>query len=143
MWILFAISASLFWGLTYVFNEQIYKKISIFSSLGITFFIVSIITLIFAFASGNLKTDITTLISSKRLLWYFVGGVTSLLIAEIFIGFSIVAKSATLAGLIEISYPVFIVLFSYLLFKETINISTFIGGAVVFIGIFIIYYFNK
>jgi drug/metabolite transporter (DMT)-like permease len=67
----------------------------------------------------------------------------SLLIAELCIGFSIISKNATLAGLIEISYPIFIALFSYLLFKNKITIPTVIGGIIVFFGIFIIYYFNR
>jgi len=67
----------------------------------------------------------------------------ALLIAEIFIGFSITAKSATLAGLVEISYPIFIALFSYLLFKSRVSVSTLIGGGIIFCGIFVIYYFNR
>lgn len=72
-----------------------------------------------------------------------IGAIVVMLIAELFIGFSITAKSATLAGLIEISYPIFIALFSYLLFKSQVSTSTIIGGIIVFAGIFVIYYFNK
>jgi drug/metabolite transporter (DMT)-like permease len=89
-----------------------------------------------------LKPDLITIASSKRVIYYLLAGTAALLIAEIFIGFSIIAKNATIAGLIEISYPIFIALFSYLLFKNTITISTVIGAAVIFIGIFIVYYFN-
>lgn len=143
MWILFALGASLFWGLTYVFNEQVYKKISVFTSLGIASLVIFIITLLISYFSGNLKPDLFSIVSSKQLLWYVIGGIVVLLIAELFIGFSITAKSATLAGLVEISYPIFIALFSYLIFKSKITIPTIIGGVVVFIGIFIIYYFNR
>lgn len=48
------------------------------------------------------------------------------MIAELLIGFSIVAKNATLSGLIEISYPIFIALFSYILFRHTLNMATII-----------------
>lgn len=143
MWILFAIGASLFWGLTYVFNERVYEKISVLTSLGITSLIVALITLLLSFVLGTLKSDIALLGSSKPLFWYFVGGVVALLVAEIFIGFSITAKSATLAGLVEISYPIFIALFSYFFFKQGVAIPTILGGVVIFIGIFIIYFFNK
>ncbi len=144
MWILYALGASIFWGLTYVLNEQVYKKASIFTSLGLTSLIVSIVLISFATFTGQLKPDIETLFSSKKLLFFFFSGVGALLIAELFIGFSIVAKNATLAGLIEISYPVFIALFGYILFKNTqISLSTCIGGILIFLGVFIIYYFNK
>lgn len=143
MWIFLALGASLFWGLTYVFNEQVYHKISIFTSLGLTSLIVAIITLLISWASGTMSTDISALGSSKQLLWYFIGGVAALLIAELFIGFSITAKNATLAGLIEISYPIFIAIFSYLLFKTKVSTPTLLGAILVFIGIFVIYYFNR
>ncbi len=142
MWILLALGASLFWGLTYVFNEQVYKKVSIFTSLGITSLIVGVITLIIAASLGQLRPDIDALLTSKKLLWYFLAGAGALLIAELFIGFSIVGKSATLAGLVEISYPIFIALFSYFLFKNNVTVPTIVGGLIIFAGIFVIYYFN-
>lgn len=143
MWIFLALGASLFWGLTYVFNEQIYKKISVLTSLGLTSIIVGVITLAVAVGVGTLKPDLVVLGGSKKLLWYFFGGVGALLIAELFIGFSIVAKNATVAGLIEISYPIFIALFGYFLFKNQITMPTILGAVVIFIGIFVIYYFNR
>jgi len=143
MWIIFALGASLFWGISYVLSGEIYKKISLFTSLGIASFVVCIITLLISYFSSSLKPDLISITSSKNLLWYIIGGILSLLIAELCIGFSIISKNATLAGLIEISYPIFIALFSYLLFKNKITIPTVIGGIIVFFGIFIIYYFNR
>jgi drug/metabolite transporter (DMT)-like permease len=67
----------------------------------------------------------------------------ALLIAELFIGFSITAKNATLAGLIEISYPIFIALFSFILFRSVVNLPTMLGGMIIFVGVFVIYYFNN
>lgn len=68
----------------------------------------------------------------------------SALVADVFIGLSIHAKNATLAGLIEISYPIFIVIFAYFLFKEhQLNTATVFGGLLVFVGVFIIYFFNR
>ena len=67
-----------------------------------------------------------------------------LTMAEILIGLSIANKNAVFAGLIEISYPVFILLFAYLLFNEnSLNLSILAGGTFVFIGVFIIFYFNS
>lgn len=143
MWILFALGASLFWGLTYVFNEQVYKKISVVTSLALASLVIFLITFLISYFSGNFKTDIQTIASSKQLLWYVIGGIVVLLIAELFIGFSITAKNATLAGLIEISYPIFIALFGYILYKQEVSTPTIIGGIIIFIGIFVIYYFNK
>jgi uncharacterized membrane protein len=56
MWIIFALGASIFWGLTYVFNEQVYKKISVLSGLAIASIVVAIIMTIISYFSGNLKS---------------------------------------------------------------------------------------
>lgn len=143
MWIILALSASLFWGMSYVLSEEIYKKISVFTSLGIMSLTIFFLTISIAYFTGSLKPDLIEIASSKRLMWIILAGIIALLVAEVLIGFSITAKNATLAGLIEISYPIFIALFSYLLFKSTITIPTVIGGAIIFTGVFVIYYFNR
>lgn len=142
MWIFFALSASLFWGMSYVLSEEIYKKISVFTTLSIMSLAVFALTLAIAYFTGNLKPDLIEIASSKRLMLYVLGGIFALLIAELFIGFSIAAENATLAGLIEISYPIFIALFSYIMFKNSVTIPTIIGGMMIFTGVFVIYYFN-
>jgi drug/metabolite transporter (DMT)-like permease len=143
MWVLLALSASLFWGLSYVFNEEIYKHMSVFTALSIMSFVIFIATAFMAYVTDNLKPDLVALATSKRLVWYLVGGIMALLIAELFIGFSITAKNATLAGLIEISYPIFIALFSFILFRSVVNLPTMLGGMIIFVGVFVIYYFNN
>lgn len=143
MWIILALGASMFWGMSYVLSEEIYKKISLFTSLAISSFVIFLISLLISIFHKSFKADLAVIASSRNLFWYVVIGILCFLIAELFIGFSIISKNATLAGLIEISYPIFIAIFSYILFRSKISIPTIIGGAVVFFGIFIIYYFNR
>ncbi len=58
----------------------------------------------------------------------------SLLIAS-----SIKHSNAVVAGLVEISYPLFIIIFSFLILKETnIDFKTIIGGLLIIIGVVII-----
>jgi uncharacterized membrane protein len=74
----------------------------------------------------------------------FCFGVVVLALAELFIALSITGKSDALAGLIEISYPLFIALFSYLLFKESeLNVPTAIGGLLIFSGVAVVYWYSK
>ncbi len=144
MWILFALGASLLWGLTYVLNEQIYRKISVIGALTITALASFIVMLIVSYSSGILKRDWATITTSRSLTYLIIAEVITFILAELLIGFSITAKSATLAGLIEISYPIFIALFAYILYRENqLNLPTIIGGALIFAGVFVIYYFNK
>ena len=144
MWIIFAVSASLLWGLTYAIDEQIFKHISVVTSLAIAGFFTFIVMLLTAYFTGTLKSDMAAINSSNELLYKVVAGVFTFVTAELLIGLSINAKNATLAGLIEISYPIFIALFAYLFFKESqINMSTILGGSLMFAGVLIIYFFNK
>lgn len=143
MWFLYATLASMFWGMVYVIDEQIYKLISVPTTLAIHTAFTAVLLGIIVYFSGSTKADFQTISQSSRLTWLLVAGTAALLIAELFIGYSISAKNATLAGLIEISYPLFIVLFS-LLFVGTyaLNTGTFIGGLFIFLGVGLIYYFG-
>ena len=144
MWILLAFFASMFWGVNYVLGEQIYKRVSVTTYLGIICLCTSMVMLIIGFFKGVLKNDYIEIISSKKLLFLVSMGAMTFLIAELLIGFSIHAKNATLSGLIEISYPIFIALFSFLFFKNYISpFPTIIGGVFIFIGAIIISIFNK
>lgn len=144
MWIIYAVLAAVVWGFDYVFAEQVTKKISIFSFLAIQLFFTFLLAAIAAILPGHLKKDLPAVISSRQLLLYFAFGILAFTAGNFLILASIHAKSATLAGMIEISYPLFIALFSYLMFKENqLNLPTVFGGALIFLGVFVIYFFNK
>lgn len=139
MWILFAIGASVFWGLAYVINEKVYNHIRVMPYLAITFLAAGAVMTVISIWTGEFFKDLATVFSSQKLLGLVLWGIALLIVAEICIGFSIMGKNATVAGLIEISYPIFIILFSYLLFKENhLTVATALGGALVFIGIGVI-----
>ncbi len=144
MWVVFALAASILWGLTYAINEQVYKKVSILTSLGITSLLSSIIILLISYFGRHLKQDIVTIANSQRLVVLVAAETIVLMLAELFIGLSITHKNATLAGLIEISYPIFIVLFAFIIFNESqFTVSTAAGGVLIFLGVVVIYHFSK
>lgn len=144
MWLVFASLASVLWGLSYVFSEQVYRYASIYTVLAINLLISAIAFLILAAVLGVLRTDLTAITNSNRALFLFLSGVVIFCLAELFIGLSIAGKSATLAGLIEITYPLFIALFAYLLFKEhDLNWGIAFGGLCIFIGVAIVYWFSR
>ena len=110
MWVLYAITASIFWGIDYTLT-------------------------------GAYRTDIPELLSSNRLSLLVVFIVIAFTIANTCIVAAIGNKNATLAGLLEISYPFFIVVFSWFFFKNAnITIGTAIGGVCIIIGVAIILY---
>jgi drug/metabolite transporter (DMT)-like permease len=144
MWILLALGASAMWGLSYTLNGQVFKRISPISSLALGTVVTAIFMVVAAIVTGALKRDFTIVLSSKKLIAMLVIQTVALILAELFICYSIAGKSAVLAGLIEISYPIFIALFTYLIFKEGIaNVGTLVGGALIFVGVAVVSYFNR
>jgi drug/metabolite transporter (DMT)-like permease len=66
------------------------------------------------------------------------------LAAELCIGLSIANKNATLAGLIEITYPIFIALIGFALIRENnLNVPTALAAVLIFSGVGLIYFFNR
>ena len=144
MWIIFSILAAVVWGFDYLFAEKVLKNISVLSFMSLQLFFAFIISFLVLMLSGTFKKDLVAMGSSRQLAAYLVAGVIAFTAGNFLILTSINAKNATLAGMIEISYPLFIALFAYLLFKENqINLGTLVGALLIFSGVFVIYFFNK
>jgi drug/metabolite transporter (DMT)-like permease len=144
MWALFSIAASVFWGLTYVINEAIYEKISVITNLTITSFITFLVSLLIGLETKIFQKDMATVLEHEKLFLLLLAEAATLLIAEVFIGYSIAAKNATLSALIEISYPIFIAFFAFILLRRNdMTASAAVGGTFIFVGIFIISFFNR
>ena len=144
MWLIYALGAAVMWGLTYVINEQLFKKMNVISSLSITLLISAAVMVFGAYVGGFLKRDMITISHSPKLQALMIASIVIFILAEILINFSIADKNATLASLIEISYPIFVALFSYIIYRKgQMDTGTIIGGILVFAGVGMIYYFNK
>ncbi len=53
-------------------------------------------------------------------------------------------KNATLASLIEISYPLFVAFFAWVFFREVqINLATVLGGAMILGGVAVVFLSNR
>ncbi len=139
MWIVFALLASILWGLTYVIQEYLFRHIAVTTYLTLISFFTTIFVGIAGIKQKSLFSNLKTISLSKELLaWVFLA-ITVYIGAELCIAFSIQNKNATLAGLIEISYPLFIAFFALLLFKQDhFTLSTAIGGFLIVSGVAII-----
>lgn len=134
----------MFWGVSYAISEQLYKYVSIYTVMAIDCLLLAIGFFITAHITGVVGSDLQTIGSSSKVFWLFVAGVITFGVAELFIALSITSKNATLAGLIEVSYPLFIILFSYLLFKENhVNWGIALGGLLIFCGVAMVYWFSR
>jgi drug/metabolite transporter (DMT)-like permease len=144
MWVLYSIIAAVLWGLDYAIAGKLLEKIQFSTLLTIEFAFGLFVMAIASVISGSFKRDILTILSSNETLVFSVVMILVFNIAHVFIVLSIANKNATLAGLIEISYPLFIALFSLLLFRESnMTLGSGVGGAFIFLGVSLIYLFTK
>jgi len=140
-WYVTAIGAAIVWGIHYPLVDHALKRISLISVLLLTAIPVVLAAVFFH-----------RIIAADIAVWRTMGvmdrgmvlalALTSLA-GSVLLFLSITGKNATLASLIEISYPVFVVLFAWLLFRENhVNESVILGGALVFAGVGMIVWNN-
>ena len=136
-WYLAAIAAAVVWGIHYPLVDNALKKLSLPGVLLLTTLPVLILA---PFFSRALSTDMHLLWStswSERLL-LLAPAITSLA-GSVLLFAAIGSKNATLVSLIEVSYPAFVALFAWLLFREMhLTTSALIGGALVMSGVILI-----
>ena len=136
-WYATALAAAVVWGVHYPLIDFALRRISPFSVLVLT--VVGVVALMPWFAP-ELAQDAATL---KRLPWRERLPIAAIaltsVVGSLLLFISIGAKNATLASLIEISYPVFVALFAYLLFREWhFNAGVAAGAVLVFAGVALI-----
>jgi len=88
----------------------------------------------------NFRGNIDRAIANPYLFWLLVASIVSTIAANYLIMLSISMKNATLASLIEITYPVFIVIITYIMFREGhFNPYVLAGSIMIFSGIALVY----
>lgn len=137
-WIIYAVLAAILWGLNYSLAEKVLQSISPITLLALEMLTGSIIFLVLAYFM-QLKTDLTVLLTQPKLLCWTIAEIFVVLIASYFIVVSIQSKNATVAGIIELIYPIFTILFTWILFQENhVNFPTIFGGIFILLGVIII-----
>ena len=136
-WYLAALAAAIVWGIHYPLVDHALKKLSLPGVLLLTAAPILLLALV---TPRQLQNDFAVIQGaawSERAL-LLAPALTSLL-ASVFLFTAIGAKNATLASLIEISYPAFVALFAWLLFKEIhLTPSALLGGALIMSGVVLI-----
>lgn len=135
MWFIFAITAAVFWGINYSLAEKIGERISLISLLAMEMALGTILVGIYAYFT-TLKTDLNALWADPTLMKLTVVEITIVMLANVAIVLSIQSKNATTAGLIELSYPLFTMLFTWLLFHQHhLNLATIVGSVLIGLGV--------
>lgn len=138
MWIIYALLAAILWGLNYSLAEKVLQNISPITLLAIEMFFGAILFFIISYFT-HLKADFHTLLTHSNVLILTLVEIVTILFASYFIVKSIYTKDATVASIVEIIYPLFTILFTWLLFSENhLNLSVMIGGSLILVGVVII-----
>ena len=141
-WFWLALSAAVLWGLGYTINQNTLK---VFSPLELLFFeslIITVILGIYLLVSGKLPTLLIKLQDWRNLgliaLSSFIYMAASILIFT-----SINSSNATIAAIIESCYPIFTVIFAFLIFGEIqLNLISALGFVLIIAGIILVKLYN-
>lgn len=141
-WYVTALAAALIWGIHYPLVDFALKRVSVYSVLMLS--VLPVLLLMPVFLRG-LARDLDTVRALPGVEQGMIAaiGLTSLL-GAVLLYLSIAGKNATLASLIEITYPVFVAFFAYVMFRHVhVNASVIVGGLLVIAGAGLIIYNNQ
>src|SRR6185312_4442647 len=114
--VVYALIASVIWGVNYAIAERTYKQISVYTSLSIEMFVGCIVCLLLG--NARVAGDVKMMMGDTKLLNLVIFGCVMFNAAMIMIARSIQVTNATVAGLIEICYPLFTIIATFVIFKD-------------------------
>lgn len=132
-WFILALIGAVLWGLHYPLLE---KALEFLSPLTIMFMVSSVMAISIGILHKELYSEIVTLSGESTKNKLFLLGVILTEFAAIYMVTKAISQgNATYVSLIEISYPVFVIIFGYLLFKVNhFNGPIIIGSIMIFAG---------
>lgn len=136
-WALMALAASVIWGFSYAISGRLFQAgmnpsfVILFSSM-----INMPVYLYMLLKVDGIQHNINILMENKNFIALMIlQGLA--IVAGIFLIYSAIQqKNATYASIIEISYPLFVFLFSWLLFRDVdMSWEVALGGLLIFLGV--------
>lgn len=145
IWLVYALLAAVFWGMNYSLIEQVLKRGISIPALIIADSLANIALAIgLGFAAQGFSADWQVIKKGGPDLKLFFAAVAVCAIANFFIFLSIKSRNATMAGMIEIAYPLFTAFFAWLFFREVqVNAGTLAGALLIITGVCCIYTFGR
>lgn len=142
MWIYYAVGAAMTWGLEYALLDKILGgKVSPVFLRTLQMVAGAISFGAAALLSGRFFEQAQYVLADRTILPLVMLSLVTFSLANFLIALSIRDGTALLAGLVEMSYPIFIAVFSLLLFGMLdVSLATIGGGALILIGIAVLKY---
>ena len=133
-----AVSASVLWGLTYCLDERVLASLSVYK----LYFLHCLCGLVVAGAilllQGHAPASLVRIDTAAVSLPLIGLTLVTATAAALCILGSIQLLGADKSAVLEISYPLFVALFSVLLFRGQLQFEVVLGGTFIFIGAAII-----
>mgnify|MGYP005854565787 CR=1 FL=1 len=134
-WLLFAAMAAVLWGLNYVMEQKLLQTFTVMEML---FFSSFFMTLLVGGTCVYLKCLPTPAVLKNTSRLWLVLMLVSHVGAIYLILLSIKLAASHQAAIVEITYPLFTVLFGWLFFRVRIHWSFFVGGGLILAGSWLI-----
>lgn len=129
--------AAICWGYVYAQTENILEKISPIAALASFYIFGGVILLpLFIYSKKEIFNAVTTDTSN------FFSMAIMTMVAEFLIIWSISLLGGSEAAFMEISYPIWTILFSLIIFGSIPNIQVIFGGILIMVGSYIISRFS-
>lgn len=129
-----AVLAAILWGLTYCLDERVLSSLSVCKLYFLHCVCGVLVTGGVMLVQGTAPAALFTIDTAKSsLLLVGLTLITATAAALSILG-SIQLLGATKSAVLEISYPLFVALFSVLLFKGQLQLPVVCGGVFIFIG---------
>ena len=138
MWFWYAISASILWGVNYVANQYLLRYLTSFEILFLESLLLVVVFFVWFSFNGEIKTVFLKL-NNPKLAGVFLLSAAIYVVAVLCIFKSITLSNATYAAIVEACYPLFTMIFAYLILGEIqFTLTSLIGCAFVLVGLVII-----
>jgi drug/metabolite transporter (DMT)-like permease len=137
LWGFSAFGAAMLWGLVYTLNK---KSLEYFAPVEMLAVLTTIQAMglwaVFTIQGGAGNVTLWARVTDIQIAKWLLATAIIAITANFLILTSIKLSNATLAALVEVSYPLFTVLFSYLLFRTVnLNWDVAIGGVLIISGV--------
>ncbi len=129
-----AVLASVLWGLTYCLDERVLASLSVYKLYFLHCLCGALVAGAVLLLQGNSPASLFTFNTSAASIPLVLVTLLTATTAALAILSSIQLLGANTSAVLEISYPLFVALFSVLFFKGQLQSPVVIGGIFIFIG---------
>jgi len=129
-----AVCASVLWGLTYCLDERVLSNLSVYKLYFLHCVCGALVAGSVLLLQGHSPATLFAFDTAKSSLALVGLTLVTATAAALAILGSIQLLGANKSAVLEISYPLFVALFSLLLFKSPLQLPVVVGGIFIFIG---------